>query len=458
MLPTLKKWLILPVEMKVRELDAKLWLASLALDQSYGVIIGSIRQVERYESRFPPGVYFAKDISPGRKDQLQRLKDSDKVVVCQDEETTIARGSYDNFFDQRVSTSSLGLTHRFFAWGAVDAEYLKSLYPWADERVVPTGSPRVDLWRPELRDFHAESVARLRDAYGDYILVASNFGANNISSDEQVTSIGKKIGALRDAAALDRWDRYWVYIRKLFKEFKAAPRIIAEAFPDEQIIIRPHPIEDPAVWQEAIAGVPNARVVFEGTITPWLLGAKAVLHNSCTSAIEAAILDTPVVSYRPLVSEEFDLELANAISRQSATPPELVEAMRAALTQRKAFLAEQKDKARPHLGGLLSGLEGDLAAERMLARFEELPWDRAQGARPDLVPWWCTAVDSFKDRRIAAKRWLRGDPIKRRKHKFPGLGQRELNDKLTRFRALQGKTGAHKTARLSKDLFAVWAG
>lgn len=458
MLPSLKKWLILPVEIKVRELDAKLWLASLALERSYGVIIGSIRQVERYEPQFPSGVYFAKDIAPGRREQLQRLNDSRMIVVCQDEETTIARGSYDNFFDQRVSEDSLGLTHRFFAWGSGDADCLKTIHPWASDRVVPTGSPRVDLWRPELRDFHAAAVKKLRKKYGDYILVASNFGANNISSDDEVLSTAKKVGVFRDPEAIDRHGRYWSYIRELFNEFKHAPSIVARSFPDLPIIVRPHPVEDPMVWRSAVSDVKNARVVFEGTITPWLLGARAVLHNSCTSAIEATILDVPVVSYRPLASEEFDLDLANAISWQATTPSELVDAVGAALSRPSAFLAEQQRKGRPLLSGLLTGLKEDLAAERILSRLDELPWNEAPVAHPEIVPWQSLAADSFNDQRITAKRWLRGDPMKRRKHKFPGLGLEELKDKLKRFRAVRGNAVAHRTVQLSKDLYVIWSG
>ena len=457
MLPSLQRWLILPVEIKVRELDAKLWLACAALQRSYGVIIGSIGQVENYEESFPAGVYFAKDICPGRQAHLRQLKQHGQFVVCQDEETTVAAGSYAEFFDQRVSEASISLTQRFFAWGGGDKESLNTLYPCARDKVVATGSPRVDLWRPELRGFYAESAKALRDKYGPYILVASNFGANYIAPDEDMITVAQSIGALRDEQAVDGYRRYLAYVRELFEVFKEGPRALAEAFPEVRVIVRPHPLENPASWQQAMDGVPNAKVVFEGPITPWLLAAEAVLHNSCTSAVEAAILDRPVLSYRPLTSAEFDLELANTISRQAADLAGLLDAARAALGDPERFVAEQKERARPLLNQHLSALEGATAAEGILSQLEAVAWDEVTPSKPDLVPWRCTIRDGVHYRWRALKRRLRGDTVKRRWHKFPGLSRRELDEKLGRFAALQGIRQPFRSQRLSRDLFAVWA-
>ena len=452
----LKKWLILPVEIKVRELDAKLWLAAAGLQRGYGVVLGSIRQVERYEDRLPSGIYFAKDISPARQEQLRRLKGRHRAIVCQDEETTIANGSYEVFFDQRVSTDSLDLTRFFFCWGPSDSEVLKGLYPSDRDKIVSTGSLRVDLWRPELRDYYAASVRSIRAAHGDYILIASNFLANDISPEEQVIDIGKKLGTLRDDRAVDRLARELAFGRDLFEHFKEAPRILAEAFPETAVIIRPHPIENPAAWQEAVRGLPNASVIFEGTITPWLLGARAVLHNSCTSAVESALLDRPVISYMPITSSEFDFQVANAVGQPARNAAELVEAAGKALEDPESFLTDQRARSHAVLAKHLAALDGPLAAERMLASLEALSWDGREESGPTMNGRLCTLVDTFHHKRMGLKRRLRGDSIKRRWHKFPGLGAQELREKLERLAGLQGFDPAFRIERLSKDLFAVW--
>jgi hypothetical protein len=54
----------------------------------------------------------------------------------------------------------------------------------------------------------------------------------------------------------------------------------------------------------------------EGDVLPWIRGAKAVIHNSCTTGIESALIGTPVISYRPIVNKEYDHELPNTVSKE----------------------------------------------------------------------------------------------------------------------------------------------
>lgn len=456
MIPLIGKWIILPVEIKVRELDSRLWLSFAALQRSYGVVIGSMRQVERYQDNLPAGIYVTKDISPGKWQQLQYLNDRRHAVVCQDEETTIASGSYDLFFDQRVSEQSLKMVRYFYTWGAGDTESLIRAYPWAETRVTLTGSPRVDLWRSELRGFYSDAVKRIKRKYGDYVLICSNFGSNNISSDEKVLLTAVKMGSLRDEKAICRAKNQLAYKRRLFDDFRTVPEILSKAFPEERIIVRPHPIEDPTIWQNAISSVPNARVAFEGAITPWLLGAKAIVHNSCTSAVEASVLERPVIAYRPIMSAEFDFEVANSLSLETENPAELIAGVRAVLTDPERFLSTQSIRASQLLQRHLGALDGDLAAERILDCFENINWSGLPPSQPKLNGWLQSASDEFHDRLGGLKRRLQGKGPKRHFHKFPGLGQRELNEKLQRFAALRGNHRPFRTRRLSKDLFAIW--
>ncbi len=57
---TSNRWLYLPVEVKVRELDAKLLLSYYAIQQGYQVIIGDHPVVEESTSYLPAGIFFIK--------------------------------------------------------------------------------------------------------------------------------------------------------------------------------------------------------------------------------------------------------------------------------------------------------------------------------------------------------------------------------------------------------------
>ena len=54
--------LIIPVENQVRELDAKLFLASVAVERGFPVILGSRAFVHYRVASIPRGVYLAKSM------------------------------------------------------------------------------------------------------------------------------------------------------------------------------------------------------------------------------------------------------------------------------------------------------------------------------------------------------------------------------------------------------------
>ena len=59
------------------------------------------------------------------------------------------------------------------------------------------------------------------------------------------------------------------------------------------IVLRPHPAEDPKVWQTYLQNIPNVHVIREGSISAWVKNAFVIMHNGCTTAIEATISKKP---------------------------------------------------------------------------------------------------------------------------------------------------------------------
>ena len=56
-------------------------------------------------------------------------------------------------------------------------------------------------------------------------------------------------------------------------------------------------------------GYKNVHVVNDGPITPWVNNSFAVLHNGCTTSIEASISGKPVITFIP-----FDQFFRHALS------------------------------------------------------------------------------------------------------------------------------------------------
>ncbi len=122
--------------------------------------------------------------------------------------------------------------------------------------------------------------------------------------------IRKQFATLGYADAEDRIR----FAGQLFEAHLSAMKEIAQAFPDLRIIVRPHPGEDHTRWHTIVQAYHNVVLEFQGTIEPYLLAAEAVVHNGCTSAIQAVIMDRPVIAYQPVTSEDHDQKLPNSVS------------------------------------------------------------------------------------------------------------------------------------------------
>ena len=62
----------------------------------------------------------------------------------------------------------------------------------------------------------------------------------------------------------------------------------------------------------------------------WLMAARALVHNGCTTGAEAYAMGVPAISYRPRVNEDIDqgfYRLPNQLSHQCFSYPELRETL-----------------------------------------------------------------------------------------------------------------------------------
>ena len=161
-----------------------------------------------------------------------------------------------------------------------------------------------------IRDSYVTEVNKLKDRFGDYLLFNSNFANVNPAPELRNRRFNKNT----DPDLARQYNGFVEYRRKIFHEFQRVLPAISEQFADKKIIIRPHPSENPKFWNSFMERHSNIEVVRENTAIPWLLGAKAIIHNGCTTAAEAALLGKPAISYCPIMETEHEHVLSNEIS------------------------------------------------------------------------------------------------------------------------------------------------
>ncbi len=452
--------LIIPVENQVRELDAKLLLACVAAERGFPVIIGSRTYINFAMPTLPRGLFLAKSMRSLSKLMLKLIRGLGHDIVAWDEESLVRYRSPE-YYAWRYSEDTFKVIDQLFAWGADDAEFFTSYPGYSGAPVHVTGNPRIDLLRSEVRGYFAPEVAELKQRYGDFILVNTNFSfvnnfvpaLNLIERDAQgqphVSRTGRGMG-VEFASGMA------AHQQAIYDHFRALMPKLAGWFPDQRIVLRPHPSENHDVWRQILAGCPQVEVAHQGNVVPWLMAAKVLLHNGCTTAVEASVLDTPAVSYMPVTSETFDYHLPNGLSHCASTPDAVRETLAQILDGRRGLV---DDAVRERLFGRhLAATCGPLACDRVLDVLIASGYADRAPRRPAPLPWlkaWLTGNIRTVVKRVNGLKLHHRNSAAYHAHRFPGVTVTEVNARIARFGAQLGRFGGVRAEARSPYVFHV---
>ena len=177
--------------------------------------------------------------------------------------------------------------------------------PEFGDKVAITGNPRFDTLLPGVRCVYNREAEAIRETFGRFILVNTNFGRPNPfrPADDPVAKLIAR-GMIAEGSEADFIRRHVDFKRWQMQGLQDLLRELAASGAVEKIVIRPHPVENHDVWREW--GKPlNIDVRFEGSANNWMMAADAVVHPGCTTGIEGLLLDRAVFSYVPDANSEF---------------------------------------------------------------------------------------------------------------------------------------------------------
>ncbi len=215
---------------------------------------------------------------------------------------------------------------------------------------------------------------------------------------------------------------------------------LAKAFPDYTIVVRPHPTENPQVYHDIASGCEGVKVTNEGNVVPWLLATRALVHNSCTTGVEAYMMRVPAVTYRASINETYDFgfyRLPNLISHTCFNLTELKTTLKQILN---GELGPAEGDDRQQLAEhYLAAQSGPLACERMVDTLERIAHAQAQQLRPGmgsrLVGWslWAvrTMIKRYKDSRPGSH-----NRPEFQHHRYPEVSLDDMQSRVNRIKKL----------------------
>jgi len=287
----------------VRELTGHLLLATAAVSKGHQVFIASPSDIWLFKrlNILSKGCYFLKNMNiptSSKKKYDDFIKDGFDLY-CQEQEPSILWSKFEKFVKLLNFKEDHVIPFKgVFCWGERDTEGYKNLFSSHKNIFFNTGSPRADLWHKQFMPLWDRNyISKLKP----YILFVSNFGG--VMGNTNWTELIKKVNKLE---LIETYEHEENFI-KLFQEehhialeMILAIKHISIKFPELNIVVRPHPTEEVDYWRNIFTKEKNVVIASNSDpLTSWISSAKLVIHNGCTSALEAVLQKIPVISHGP---------------------------------------------------------------------------------------------------------------------------------------------------------------
>lgn len=465
---TAKVPLIIPVENQVRELDPKLLLACVAAKRGFSSIIGSHRKIDFQIASFPRSLYLCKSFTVMNLMMFQIMSKLGHKIVSWDEEALVHLPR-DIYFSRRLSPKSLKYVSHLFAWGDDNAELWRQ-YPEMPSQIPIhiTGNPRGDLLRPEIRSFYRDDAEEISKAHGPFILVNTNFNHVNAFAVSQnlfrpVKRQGEEPQFGKAAKGMSRKfaEALRDHKQAIFEKFIELIPALEKAFPDYTIVVRPHPTENQDVYHHIAARCKRVRVINEGNVVAWLMATKALIHNGCTTGVEAYAMGVPAISYRARINEDIDqgfYGLPNKLSHQCVSFQELRESLTKILSGEMGTANGEDREAL--VGRYIAARDGSFACERMVDVLDGISQGRSELPKPD-YPSRVTGLCMANGRRLT--KWFKSRlpgthaPPEYHRHRYPGISLPGMRRRVSRLQQVIGDKTDIKVEEIRDQIFRISA-
>jgi hypothetical protein len=226
----------------------------------------------------------------------------------------------------------------------------------------------------------------------------------------------------------------------LLYNFIEAIKKISDSY-NFDIVLRPHTREPIEAWKTFLDGVSNVHVIKEGSIMPWIKNAFALLHNSCSTAVEAAVAGTPVISYVPFKREYLRKDFANKFGYYAETCEDLIRYINLIFKSYQDGSKDQTvDKSYETLSERVLVDNNELSANKIIKVWESLKINKFSTSNNWIKFYWLCNIISFK--RFAQKIMIKLFPNKfkhiKENNKFPSLDKRDILSRVSRLQTILG--------------------
>lgn len=289
-----KKNLIIPIEIKSREIEGAVCLASEALKMGWRVVIGQKQQIWPFIKTFSPSFFYLKAIVPSDEQNLRIIKEAKHCVSTLDVEGLVL-GKEPLGIVRRFSKETIKLADLIFYWGNYQYEKVKQVFPQVKKKSIITGSPIVDSWK-----ISSNKIFTKKD--NKNILISMNFARSDPKLAKIKYLVEKKtFGRLKlTKEQIKIFDNEYSLKKISFTQFVEMTKYLAENLKNYNIVVRPHPEENISRY-EFLKSYKNLIIDNHTDRVKQLRRSKIFIHFNSTMSVQAKYFNNKVIMYNPIV-------------------------------------------------------------------------------------------------------------------------------------------------------------
>ena len=339
-----KKCILLPLEAYSREFDSKLLLATKLSESGYRVIMADHVHIRYMTYLFSRGVYIGKNMHlyPPPYGRVVRnifgkkildtwyfdlLKRRNYSTIYLEEEggyfSNKANGLYEDSIKAQFSTEKMNEDDYVATWGQEQATILKKNALF-ENNIQNTGHPRFDLYKKKYSNFYKNNSDILKNTHGSFVLINTNYSHANHHKGLGGIFTKSSIYDPDDRGVILNYSNKWDEQMKRYSSMVSLIFVLAVKFPEKVFIIRPHPAESENTYNYIFKDMANVVITKEDSVGSWLYACECLIHDGCTTGLEAALLEKKIINYNPVPLKYNNNELLSTFGPKATSSDEVV--------------------------------------------------------------------------------------------------------------------------------------
>lgn len=277
-----------PIEINSRELLPKLCLAyQLLKTKKINIVIGDKKNFFIDYEKSKNLIFFFKGGGAHLSNLFKHVSKNNFIFNLDEEGPVCLLRNHD--LDLKVNQKVNQYMSKIILWGKKDRK-IYQLRNCNSSKVEVLGHPKLDLLKKPFIGIFKKEYNLIKNKFKNFVFIPSHYAVDNIIKDSHYFLYIKKTRKIK-------WDTKKKTSKELKKyaQFVNLVKLLAEKNPDKLFIFRPHPGQSLSKVKLRFGKIPsNLKIIFNYTVTPWILACEHYIHSGCTTVFEAALLNKKI--------------------------------------------------------------------------------------------------------------------------------------------------------------------